>query len=74
MQKFTIFTVIFSIIVVSITSELVVQDYLQKLYPPAETLQTNATNSATDTFKDFTGKNVKSKIAEVLSDDLDQEI
>lgn len=41
MQKFTIFTIIFSVIVVSITTELVIQDYLQKLYPPAGTLQAN---------------------------------
>ena len=42
MQKFTIFTIIFSVIVVSITAELVIQDYLQKLYPPAETLQADS--------------------------------
>lgn len=44
MQKFTIFTIIFSVIVISITTELVIQDYLQKLYPPASTLQTNTLN------------------------------
>lgn len=51
MQKFTIFTIIFSVIVVSITTELVVQDYLEKLYPDPSTLQANIiSNDDTDTF------------------------
>jgi hypothetical protein len=33
MQKFTLFTIIFAVIVLSITAELVTQDYLAKLYP-----------------------------------------
>lgn len=41
MQKFTIFTIIFSTLVITIIGELVVQDYLQKVYNPSS-LQANA--------------------------------
>jgi len=39
MQKFTVFTIIFSTIVLTIVAELVIQDYLQKIYPPSSSLQ-----------------------------------
>lgn len=41
MQKFTIFTVIISTIVITVIAELVIQDYLQKLYNPGTALQAN---------------------------------
>jgi hypothetical protein len=42
MQKFTVFTIIFSVIVVTIVAELVIQDYLEKVYPPAGSIQASA--------------------------------
>jgi len=51
MQKFTIFTIIFSTIVLTIVAELVLQDYLQKIYPPAEALQASVTTQ--DDFEFF---------------------
>jgi len=46
MQKFTIFSIIFAVIVLSITAELVTQDYLSKLYPSSASanLLTNLDN------------------------------
>jgi len=55
MQKFTIFTVIFSVIVLTITTELVVQDYLQKLYPPPGSVQ--ASTLGDDDFGVFYNEN-----------------
>jgi hypothetical protein len=49
MQKFTIFTVILSVIIITIIAELVVQDYLQKVYSPL--VQTNTLG--TSNFDDF---------------------
>jgi len=51
MQKFTIFTIIFSTIILTIVAELVLQDYLQKVYPPASSLQASVTTQ--DDFKFF---------------------
>lgn len=44
MQKFTVFTIIFSVIVVTIVAELVIQDYLEKIYPPADSIQASVVN------------------------------
>jgi len=46
MQKFTIFTIIFSTIVITIIAELVVSDYLQKLYANPQNLQASAISSS----------------------------
>jgi len=43
MQKFTLFTIIFAVIVLSITAELVTQDYLAKLYPQSSAANLLAT-------------------------------
>lgn len=51
MQKFTVFTIIFSVIVVTIVAELVIQDYLEKVYPPAGSIQANVTGA--DDFEFF---------------------
>lgn len=51
MQKFTVFTIIFSVIIITIVAELVVQDYLEKVYPPASSLQASATQD--DEFEFF---------------------
>jgi len=50
MQKFTIFTIILSTIVVTIITELVVQDYLQRVYNPTA-LQ--ASTLGADNFESF---------------------
>ncbi len=56
MQKFTIFTIILSTIVVTIITELVVQDYLQRVYNPTalqtSTLGTNSFESYITPTKD----------------------
>jgi hypothetical protein len=70
MQKFTIFTIIFSVLIITITAELVVQDYLQKLYPNPEALQSNALNA--NNFEDYLDtntdepENLKSRVEELL--------
>lgn len=66
MQKFTIFTIIFAVIVLSITAELVVQDYLSKLYPPSsaanllrtlDDLEGSAPVESTDSEQEFDNSN-----------------
>jgi hypothetical protein len=69
MQKFTIFTVIFSVIVISITTELVIQDYLQKIYPPANVLQANSlSNDFGVYYEDNTPVEPKPKTEEIQNE------
>lgn len=71
MQKFTVFTIIFSIIVVTIVAELVIQDYLEKVYPPAGSLQANVTR--TDDFEFFYPDETESADPEIEEEELDTE-
>lgn len=71
MQKFTIFTIILSTLIITVIAELVVQDYLQKVYSPStQSLQANTlgTSNFDDFIAPFTAETKEDSNASELAD------